>query len=190
MSVLQNPPFDPNDAVHLVAFSTALRGTTNARVMEDLALSMSSEPSCGASQKPLFEVYGEVGLLRALLIARISVRDFAAAANSFTASGVHLANHHSSLEPRWRKVAAALTAVAELLPDAVLVHLAAIVHSVADAGPTHNQKSLDTVRLLSEITEILVRVQQEILQNSKSLKERCQHITIHFNDVFPFCVTH
>jgi hypothetical protein len=189
MSALQNPPFDPNDAVHLVALSTALRGTTNARVLEDLALSITNEPS-SASQQSLSEVYGEVGLLRALLVARIAVRDFAAAADSIASTGVLASTNSGGLEARWRRLAAALTAISERLPDAIFVHLAAVVHSVADEATTAQQKPVDSFRLLSEIAEVLLRVQEEILQSSKSLKERCQHITIHFNDTFPFCVTH
>lgn len=186
MSVLPNAQFDPADTVHLAAFTTALRGTSRARVLEGLALAISAEP-CNASPEPLSAVYGEVGLLRALLLTRIAIRDLAAATDRFIAAGVSLHNQ-DLLQTMWKALAKSLINISEHLPDPVFTHLASIVEQII-SGSLPTIASLPG-ELLTEITEILLRVQEEVLQNSKSLQERCTHITIQFNTTFPFCVTH
>jgi hypothetical protein len=181
MSVLPNAPFDAFDAPQLAAFVVALKASSHARSTEQLSLQLADEP-CASSEQPLGQTYGEVGLLRDMLLVRIAIRDVAESINGETLP------EQSYVQKCWRRVASSLMQCSQRLPDPVFVHMAALAEK--QSSDTSTLKEHGQTRLLAEITEVLLRVQEEVFQNSNSLQERCIHITIHFNGSYPLCVTH
>lgn len=203
MSILPNPPFATCDIAQLTSFVVALNSCTRARSTEQLALTLASEVAASSSilqppaQRSLCETYGEVRLLRDMLLARIAMRDLVAATELRHSERNNNQNSKDALMMMmWRNVSTSFAVVAESLPDPVFIHIAKLAEMVRipsnaiSSSPPTLDSDAERMRLLGEASEVLLRVQGEVLQNSKSLQERCLHITIHFHQAFPFCVTH
>ena len=171
-------PFHDADRSALAAFAFALHATSDARSVEAIARNLAAGGTPHAnSSDALRAKYGEVALLFDMLELRIAARDAMRDLSSGGAVG----------DVMWRGILARLQAVASRLPDPVFVHLGFLVEAQLCAATKH--EPLGQSQLLVELHEVLIRIQEEVLQNSKKLTVRSPHITINFRETFPFCLT-
>lgn len=179
--VPQPPEFHAADAPLLICLATAVNDATVSgphaplRVVTTIT---SAAPHLSAN-------YVEVQLLVALLqlhCAALIVAD----------TVEHQKDETDNLLTKLHEVQSYLSMVENVLPDAVFVIIRNVLQRLLEWGKessetAHQSMMTSVLALMRELAEVCVRVETAIMQSTNSLEVRCEHLTIHFRNVFPYC---